>query len=181
VAVLSAILAGGENKNLPSGATCHVEAAFGIALQALCVQPQIAAAAASTPAHVPSTQPAKQTQFGLSNVLGHKLFLLLPRLLFFDDPNGSQSTLSEAIKLRCCFVLEGRWAELWKQAKEADQVERVTSDAEADICDIVSILVSQLGLPQQSAQEGHRVPAASPRARHRGEAARVSNRGLELD
>jgi hypothetical protein len=51
-------------------------------------------------------------------VLGHKLFLLLPQLLFFDDPNGSQSTLSEANKLRCCFVLEGRWAELRKQAKE---------------------------------------------------------------
>jgi hypothetical protein len=40
---------------------------------------------------VPSTQPARQTEFGLSNVLGHKLFPLRPRLLFFDDPNGSQS------------------------------------------------------------------------------------------
>jgi hypothetical protein len=55
---------------------------------------------------------ARQTEFGLSNVLGHKLFPLRPRLLFFDDPNGSQSTLLDAIKLRCCFVLEGRWAEL---------------------------------------------------------------------
>jgi hypothetical protein len=80
-------------------------------------------------------------------VLSHKLFFLrfflLPRLLFCDDPSGSQSTLSEAIKLQCCFVLEGRWAELWKQAKEADAVKRVTSDAEADACDIISILVSQ--------------------------------------
>lgn len=65
--------------------------------------------------------------------ISHKLFLLLPRLLFFDDPNGSKRSLSEAIKLRCCLVLEGRWAELWKQVKEADAVERATSDAEADI------------------------------------------------
>jgi len=152
---------------IPSGATAHAEAAFGIALRALCSLPHTDSdpgAAAGAPVAPPAMQEARSGGgFGMSGTRGHKLLLLLPRLLFYDDPSCSRRSLSEAIKHRCCLVLEGKWAELWERAKEADAVERVIDDEEADICDIVSLFVSQglLGKALKKATE-YRIPRLEP-------------------
>jgi hypothetical protein len=126
---------------------CHVEAALDVALQALRVHPHSSSnpgAAAGVPGTPPATQEARSGGgFGMSCVRGHKLLHLLARLLFYDDPGFSRHSLCGAIKHCCCMVIEGKWKELWERARTADAVDRVTADEEADICDIVSVLVSQ--------------------------------------
>ncbi len=76
---------------------------------------------------------------------GHRLLHLLPRLLFFIDPDIPNKRRAKVPIHQCSLVLEGRWIELFGEARRANAKERPHQDSEqtVDISDIVTCLVER--------------------------------------
>jgi hypothetical protein len=138
----------------------HIHAAFDVAFYALeSDAPDPASPVAAAP---PGVQAGRAAGFGMSDVRGHLLLHLLPRLLFFIDPAASRRAWAQALARRCRLVLEGRWKELWAEAKAADAGYNSRDDVEyaKDLCAEVSGLISA-GLLSKGMERAQAKPMAT--------------------
>jgi len=122
----------------------HIQAAFDVAFCALEFDaPDPAAPVAAAP---PAAQTGRAAGFGMSDERGHLLLHLLPRLLFFINPDNHHRNWAQALARWCRLVLEGSWEKLWAKVKAADAgcTSRDRDDAEyaKDMCAEASGLIA---------------------------------------
>ena len=124
-------------RHIPAENTPHVLAAFDVAFYALESDAPVAAAP-------PGAQAGRAAGFGMSDERGHLLLHLLPRLLFFINPDNHRRNWAQALARRCRLVLEGSWEKLWAEVKAADAGYTSRDDAEyaKDMCAEVSGLIA---------------------------------------
>jgi len=148
------------NRHVPVENLPHVNAAFDVAFCALETDaPDPAAPVAAAP---PGAQVGRAVEFGMSDERGHLLLHLLPRLLYFIDPDASRRDWAQTLARRCRLVLEGRWEELWAEAKAADARYNSRSDPEyaKDISAEVSGFIAA-GLLSKGMQRAQAKPMAT--------------------
>jgi len=93
-------------RHVPAENAPHVHAAFDVAFCAL--ESDARDPAAPVAAAPSGVQAGRAAGFGMSDVHGHLLLHLLPRLLFFTDPASKRRDWAQTLARRCRFVLEGR-------------------------------------------------------------------------